>query len=208
MPRFAAVLTLLVALAGTARAQVQAGVPEVFPSRHELTINTGFQAGFGGRYDNGVSGYKLSVEYAYQFQRIMWFDAMVGNVFGFGTADGVCANTLHGNCYRGGWAVELLAGLKLKWAVRSIPLVIEMPIQVGVDGIYARNCGDNGASVPMFRTGGGVMYFLTRSIGVGGKIDFAGGPAFHGRGSVCGINDSYTDFYGYFDFTFGAEFFL
>ena len=47
-------------------------------------------------------------------------------------------------------------------------------------------------------------------LGVGGAIDFAFGPNFHGAGAVlCGKgNDSYTDFYGAFTFSLGAEFIL
>jgi hypothetical protein len=51
--------------------------------------------------------------------------------------------------------------------------------------------------------GGGVKYFVTRSIGLGGGINFAVGPGFH-QASDC-LN-SYTDSYGAFDFQLGAEF--
>jgi hypothetical protein len=202
------VLVFLGALGGVARAEVQAGVPEVFPSRNEISVHTGFQAGFGGHYTDGTSGFKLEGDYAYRFHPLLWFDVSVGNNFGFGNGDGPCAHVLNTTCYRGGWALELLAGLKLKWALQRVPIVIEAPVQVGVEVLYNRDCGDNGAGVPVLRTGGGAMYFLTKKIGVGLKIDFAGGPAFHGSGTACGIQHSYTDFYGYFDFMLGAEFFL
>lgn len=209
MSRLLLPLVILGALAGVARAQVQAGVPEVFPSRHEISVHTGFQAGFGGHYDTGTSGYKLEADYAYRFHPFIWFDVSLGNNFGFGNGDGVCANGVIGStCYRGGWALELLAGIKMKWALQRIPLVIEAPVQAGVEVLYNRDCGDNGAGVPVIRTGGGAMYFLTKKIGVGLKIDFAGGPAFHGSGTACGIQHSYTDFFGYVDFMLGAEFFL
>jgi hypothetical protein len=50
------------------------------------------------------------------------------------------------------------------------------------------------------------MYFLTKKIGVGAKFDVAFGPSFH-ESSVCKMQ-SYTDFFGYFDFMVGAEFVL
>ena len=210
MLRSLAVLVTVAALAGAARAEIQQGHPEVFPSRHEISTHGGFQAGFGGKYASGVSGFKLEADYAYKFHPLVWFNLSVGNDFGFGNADDRCAGALPGGatCYQGGWALELMAGVKLKFATR-IPIVIEVPIQLGVEVLYNRDCGDNGAAVPVVRTGAGGMYFLTPRIGVGMKIDFAAGPAFHGKPDGCYVTaNSYTDFFGYVDFMFGAEFFL
>jgi hypothetical protein len=200
----AATLLAVSALSGAARAEIQHGVPEVFPSKHEISAHMGFQAGFGAQLGS-TSGFKLDADYAYRFHQYIWFDANLGNVFGFGSADGVCARSVLATCYRGGWALELMAGVKLKFPTR-IPLVIEAPALVGVEVLYNRDCGDNGAAVPVVRTGAGVMYFLTKKIGVGAKFDVAFGPSFHGS-SVC-KNQSYTDFFGYFDFLIGAEFVL
>jgi hypothetical protein len=204
---FVAALATLSAVATTARAEVQQGVPEVFPSKHEISAHLGFQAGFGGKFGS-TSGLKLDADYAYKFHPFIWFDANVANVFGFGTADGFCTNgNLGSQCYRGGWALELMAGIKLKFATR-IPLVIEAPVLVGVEVLYNRDCGDNGAAVPVVKTGAGAMYFLTKRIGVGAKFNVAFGPGFHGGGSIVCQNTSYTDFFGYFDFLIGAEFVL
>jgi hypothetical protein len=205
-----AVLATVLALTGAARAEIQQGHPEVFPSRHEISVHGGFQAGFGGKYASGTSGFKLEADYAYKFHPLMWFDLSVGNNFGFGNADSTCAGVFPGGatCYQGGWALELLAGIKLKFTTR-IPIVVEVPVQLGVEVLYNRDCHDNGASVPVVRTGAGGMYFLTPRIGVGMKIDFAGGPSFHGKPDGClPTAGSYTDFFGYVDFMFGAEFFL
>jgi hypothetical protein len=207
MSRLAAVMAALVALAAVpsaARAEIQQGVPEVFPSKHELSAHMGFQAGFGAQLGS-TSGFKLDAEYAYKFHPFIWFDANLANVFGFGSADGTCTHSVLATCYRGGWALEMMAGIKLKFATK-IPLVIEAPALVGVEVLYNRDCGDNGAAVPVLKTGGGVMYFLTKKIGVGAKFDVAFGPGFHGS-SVC-KQQSYTDFFGYFDFLVGAEFIL
>jgi hypothetical protein len=210
MRRFAIFVLALAAVAsgpGSARAdQIQRSGPESWPSKHDLSAHMGFQAGFGGQLGS-TSGFKLEADYAYRFHPLAWFMVQVGNNFGFGNADGVCANTLALQCYRGGWDLELMAGIKLKW-VTPIPLVIEAPVLVGVDLLYNRNCGDDGAGVPTFKTGAGVKYFVTRKIGVGAKFDFAGGPGFHQAGNSCGTLKSYTDFFGYFDFMVGAEFML
>jgi hypothetical protein len=201
---FAAALLVLSAFSSVARAEIQQGVPEVFPSKHELSAHMGFQAGFGGLLGS-TSGFKLDADYAYKFHPFIWFDADISNVFGFGSADGQCAHSVLATCYRGGWALELMAGIKLKFTTK-IPLVIEAPALVGVEVLYNSDCGDNGAAVPVVKTGGGVMYFLTKKIGVGAKFDLAFGPGFHGS-SVC-KQQSYTDFFGYFDFLVGAEFVL
>jgi hypothetical protein len=186
--------------------QVQRTGPELWPSRHELTASMGFQAGFGSSQGD-TGGFKLEADYAYRFHPLAWFMVQIGNNFGFGNAEGPCNNTLPTMvCYRGGWDLELMGGVKLKW-VTPIPLVIEAPVLVGVDLIYNRECGDDGAGVPIFKTGAGVRYFVTRKIGVGAKFDFAGGPGFHEAGG-CGNPKAYTDFYGYFDFMIGAEFML
>jgi hypothetical protein len=202
-----AAVTLLGAVATTARAEVQQGVPEIFPSKNELSAHLGFQAGFGGKFGS-TSGLKLEGDYAYKFHPFIWFNADIANVFGFGSADGFCTHSVAGaTCYRGGWALELMAGIKLKFATR-IPLVIEAPALVGVEVLYNRDCGDNGAAVPVLKTGGGAKYFLKKNIAVGAKFDVAFGPGFHGAGSIVCQNTSYTDFFGYFDFLVGAEFVL
>jgi hypothetical protein len=200
-------VTLAVALGlGSARAdEIQRSGPESWPSKHEVSAHMGFQAGFGGQIAN-TSGFKLEADYAYRFHPIAWFMVQVANNFGFGNADGFCTHAPNLACYRGGWDFELMAGVKLKWTT-PIPLVIEAPVLVGVDLLYNRDCGDDGAGVPTFKTGAGVKYFVTRKIGVGAKFDFAGGPGFHQTGS-CGMLRSYTDFFGYFDFMVGAEFML
>jgi hypothetical protein len=192
---------------GSARAdEIQRSGPEIWPSKHELSAHLGFQAGFAGRIGS-TSGFKLEADYAYRFHPLVWFAAQVANNFGFGNGDGFCANAPTFTCYRGGWDFELMVGVKLKWTTR-IPLVVEAPVLLGVDLLYNRNCGDDGASVPLIKTGGGVKYFVTRKIGVGAKIDIAGGPGFHQAAGGCGLLQSYTDFYGYFDFMVGAEFLL
>jgi hypothetical protein len=208
MHRLIALGVLLVASIAAA-AEIQKQGPEVFPSKHELSAHLGYQAAYGATFQN-PSGMKMTAEYAYRFHELAWFDLQVSNVFGFGSSPYHCNGNVDPNafCYVGGWAFALAGGVKLKWTT-SIPLVVEAPILLGVDVLYNRDCGDNGAAGPVVRTGGSAKYFLTRNIGVGAGINFGFGPAFHSssRGSQCN-RDSYTDFYGTFEFAFMAEFIL
>jgi hypothetical protein len=197
----------VVVLAANARAEIQKSGPEDFPSKHELDAHLGYVAGFGGVFQN-PSGMKLTGEYAYRFHPIVWFDLQLSNTFGFGSAVGPCAANFGTLCYRGGWAFGLAGGVKLKFTT-GIPLVIEAPILAGVDFMYLRDCGDNGAAVPLLRTGVGAKYFLTRKIGLGVNFAFTFGPGFHEGSNVTGCkHNSYTDFYGGFEFNVGAEFIL
>jgi hypothetical protein len=179
--------------------------PEAFPGANEISAHIGYQAGFAGKFAN-PSGFKLFAEYARRLSDLVWLDVQANNVFGFGSVTGTCFDQ-NGNpfpCagfYYGGWNFELAVGVKLKIKT-SIPLVVEVPLVAALEVLYNRQCGDTGVA-PAARVGGGVKYFVTRSIGVGGGINFALGPGFHGA-SNCG--GSYTDFYGAFDFQVGAEF--
>ena len=196
----------LAAIAPQARGDVQSGVPEVFPSRHELSGQLGFQLGFGGKVGD-PSGLKLTAEYGYRFHPIVWFDVQLSQLFGAGGRNGVCMDNPALLCYRGGWMTQLAAGVKLKIALKAMPLVVEVPILVGVGGMYNRDCNDDGAAIPFGRAGVGAKYFLTRRIGVGAHVDFDAGPAFH-QATACRAGGGYTDFYGAFDFMLGAEFIL
>jgi hypothetical protein len=189
--------------------EIQKSGREEWPSKHELQPLLGYQVGFGGQ-TSSLYGVKLGVEYAYRFQQYAWFDMQVHNIFGAGPTGGYCYKSFTSHCYYGGWGFEADVGVKMKIPLAQIPLVIEVPILLGVVGMYNRECGDNGASVPIFKTGVGIRYFVTKRIGVGVTTHLAFGPAFHGGGHfLCGKGtDSYTDFYGAFDFQFGGEFLL
>jgi hypothetical protein len=180
---------------------------EIQPSRHEMSVQLGYATGFGGDFGS-PSGLKITGDYAYKFHRIAWFDLQLGNTFGFGSKDGRCVGSTDSNCYRGGWDVEIAAGVKLKFSTPRLPqLQIEVPILLGADVLYNRNCGDNGAAV-VVRPGIRAKYFLTPRIGVGIGMNAAFGPAFHASGDPVCTTNSYTDFYGAFDFMAGAEFML
>jgi hypothetical protein len=185
---------------------IQKNIPEDYPSKSELSAHFGFQLGFGGKLGD-ASGAKLTGEYAYRFQQYVWFDVQATQLFGFGARTDPCASstgTSTSLCYRGGWSSGLDVGVKLKIPTK-IPVVVEIPVLLGINGMYLRECGDDGVAVPTIRTGAGVKYFIKRWVGVGANIDFDLGPAFHQAGAC---HKSYTDFYGTFDFNVGAEFIL
>ena len=207
MNKLVMVLGLVAATAGAARAEEsEIKRPfEIQPSRHEMSVDLGYQAGFGGDFGS-PSGLKITGDYAYRFHPIAWFDLQLSNTFGFGSKDGRCVNSLDANCYRGGWDLGIAAGVRLKFKTR-VPLLIEVPLLVGVDVLYNRNCGDNGAAV-VVRPGVRARYFLTPRIGLGAGINAAFGPGFHNSGNAVCTTNSYTDFYGAFDFMVGAEFYL
>jgi hypothetical protein len=180
--------------------------PEHYPGKNEISVHLGYQEGFAGKFAN-PSGFKLFFEYARRLSDVVWLDLQANNVFGFGPGEAICYDRLgrpfpcNLGYYYGGWDFEFAIGVKLKIKTK-IPLVVEIPILAAVEVLYDRQCGDTGAA-PALRVGGGVKYFVTRSIGVGGGINFAFGPGFHAA-SAC--FDSYTDFYGAVDFQLGAEF--
>lgn len=199
------IVALLSLVPCIASAEIQKGVPEVWPSKHELSAHLGYHLSFGGQVGD-PHGMTLNVEYAYRFHPLVWFDVGVNQLFGFGAKDGACLKNAAALCYRGGWMTGLNAGVKLKF-VTKIPLVVEVPILLGVQGMYNRECGDDGASVPVVRTGVGIKYFLKPRIGIGLNVHGEFGPAFHDA-TACKGGGRYTDFYGAVDFLVGAEFIL
>src|SRR5689334_15301248 len=100
-----AVCIACVSTAAVARAEESPAAPnsetrtfELQPSRHELSAEIGYQAGFGGQLGS-PSGLKITGDYAYKFHPIAWFDLQLGNTFGFGAKDGRCVNSFDSNCY-------------------------------------------------------------------------------------------------------------
>ncbi len=198
---------VLLLLAAPAWGQIQTHGKEEFPGNNELSVFTGYQAGFSGTFGN-PSGFKLMAEFAHGFSQIVWLDVQLNQTFGFG-GTGTCFDRFGnpfpcGGAYNGGWATELAVGVKLKFKT-GIPLVVEVPITAAFEILYDRACGDNGVAAPVIHPGVRAMYFLTRKIGVGVSFNFALGPGFHGGG--CG-QGSYVDLFGAFDASLGAEFIL
>jgi hypothetical protein len=203
-------LLFLVALGAVAPARADEAVRrtiDIQPSRHEVNVHLGYQAGFGGALGS-PSGLKLVADYGYKVQRFTWFNLQVGNTFGFGGKDGLCVDSTDSQCYRGGWDFEIAAGVRLAWQLNKIPMNFEVPLLVGVDMLYNRDCGDNGAAFPVIKPGVRAKYFVTPRLGLGAAVNLALGPAMHGGGASVCKTQGYTDFYGAFDLLIGAEYVL
>ena len=189
-------------LAGAAHAQTSYVERRMdgFPGKDELSPQFGFQASLGG---GTPAGFKLFFDYAHRLSKIAWLDFQVNPTFGAGEAHAVCYDQF-GNPYDcgtgfdgNGYAIDLLAGVKLKWMTRFHLMPYAM-VDGGVVPVFARPAGDNGAAV-VLATGGGLKYFITPRIGVGGEMSFTLGPGFY---------SGHTEFYRAFNLGIGAEFIL
>lgn len=196
--------TLLAATLCASAAQAQTTVVsrqyENFPGRDELSGQMGFQASLGG---GTPGGFKLFFDYSHRLSQLVWLNFKLNPTFGAGETRTVCVDQF-GNTYDcgtgfdgNGYAIDILAGVKLKWMTR-FRLVPYANINAGVVPVFARPAGDNGAAV-VFNTGGGLKYFVTPRIGVGGELSFTLGPGFY---------SGHTEFYRAFNMGVGAEFIL
>lgn len=171
-----------------------------FPGKDEISTQLGFQASLGG---TTPGGFKLFIDYSHRLNNLVWLNFKFNPTFGFGGGTTVCYDRF-GNPYDcsygfpgNGYAIDILAGVKLKWMTR-IHLMPYANIDAGVIPVFARPGGDDGAAVAL-HTGGGLKYFVTPRIGVGGELDFTLGPGFY---------QGHTEFYRAFNLAIGAEFIL
>ena len=197
------VSTLLAAtvLGGTASAQTSVSRRmSGFAGKDELSAQLGFQASLGGATPGG---FKMFFDYSHRLNDLVWLNFKLNPTFGAGETRTLCYDQF-GNPYDcgtgfdgNGYAIDLLAGVKLKWMTR-VHVMPYANLNAGVVPLFARPAGDNGAAV-VFNTGGGVKYFVTPRIGVGGEISFTFGPGFY---------SGHTEFYRAFSMGVGAEFIL
>ena len=196
--------TLLVAtlFAGAASAQTATVSRRMdgFAGKDELSGQMGFQASLGGGTPNG---FKLFFDYSHRLTNLVWLNFKVNPVFGVAGGRSICVDNV-GNTYdcgtgfeNSGYAIDILAGVKLKWMTR-FHLMPYANANAGVVPVFARPGNDNGAAV-VFNTGGGVKYFVTPRIGLGGELNFTLGPGFY---------SGHTELYRAFNMGIGAEFIL
>jgi hypothetical protein len=177
-----------------------------FAGKDEISTQMGFQASMGGMTPNG---FKLFIDYSHRLTPLVWLNFKVNPTFNGGGDRTTCYNTGGSvwDCSTGfadeGWAIDLLAGVKLKWMTR-FNLMPYANIDAGVVPIFGRPYEDTGAAV-VLHTGGGLKYFVTRRIAVGGEVDFTLGPAFYGSSRYV---DSHNELYRAFNLAVGAEFIL
>ena len=178
-----------------------------FPGKDELSAEMGLQASLGGTTPGGL---KLFFDYAHRLSNIVWLDFKVNPTFDTGYRGGTCFDRF-GNPYvcgvdglnGNGYALDLLAGVKLKWLIARYRLLPYCNINGGVVPVFARPAGDNGAAV-VINTGGGVKYFVHPRVGLGGEMNVTLGPGFYGGPN----NTSHNELYRAFNFAVGAEFIL
>lgn len=196
--------TLLIAtlFAGAASAQTEFVSKRMngFPGKDELSGQVGFQASLGG---GTPGGFKMFFDYSHRLSDLVWLNFKFNPTFGAGESRTICYDQF-GNAYDcgtgfdgNGYAIDILAGVKLKWMTR-FHLVPYASANAGVVPVFARPAGDNGAAV-VINTGGGLKYFVTPRIGLGGEITFTLGPGFY---------SGHTEFYRAFNMGVGAEFIL
>jgi hypothetical protein len=171
-----------------------------FGGKDELSAQLGFQASMGG---GTPAGFKMFFDYSHRLSNLVWLNFKLAPTIGAGEAHTTCIDQF-GNTYDcgtgfdgNGYALDLLAGVKLKWMTR-VHVMPYANIDAGVVPVFARPANDNGAAV-VFNTGGGVKYFITPHVGVGGEITFTLGPGFY---------SGHTEFYRAFNMGVGAEFIL
>jgi len=177
-----------------------------FPGKDELSAQLGFQASMGGTTPNG---FKLFIDYSHRLTPLVWLNFKLNPTFGATGDRSVCYNNSGAvwDCSTGfaeeGWALDILAGVKLKWMTR-VKVMPYANINLGVVPIFARPNEDSGAAV-VLHTGGGLKYFVTPRIGIGGEVDFTLGPAFYSSSNYV---RSHNEFYRAFNLAVGAEFIL
>ncbi|MCU1282357.1 MAG: hypothetical protein JWM53_5903 [bacterium] len=195
------ILLVTTLFAGAANAQTYVSRRmDGFPGKDELSAQLGFQASLGG---GTPGGFKMFFDYSHRLSNLVWLNFKLDPTFGAGETRTICVDQF-GNTYDcgtgfdgNGYAIDLLAGVKLKWMTR-VHLMPYANINAGVVPVFARPAGDNGAAV-VFNTGGGVKYFVTPRIGVGGELSFTIGPGFY---------SGHTELYRAFNMGVGAEFIL
>lgn len=194
---------LAMSLAGVAHAQNNGYVERRmngFAGKDELSAQLGFQASLGGGTPNG---FKMFFDYSHRLTDLVWLNFKFAPTFGVASGRSVCFDNF-GNAYdcgtgfeNNGYAIDILGGVKLKWMTR-FHLMPYANINAGVVPIFDRPGNDNGAAV-VFNTGGGVKYFITPHVGLGGELSFTLGPGFY---------SGHTEFYRAFSMGIGAEFIL
>jgi hypothetical protein len=163
---------------------------------HELSGGIGFNASLSAY---GPGGFAWFNEYGYHLKGIVWLNLQLN----------VIAGETRGHCKyqsnkwscddkyyaEGGTGLESIAGVKLKWRLRKIPLQFHAKFGGGPMLVW---WGDFYGAVVALKGGGGARYFVVPTLGVGMEITTAFGPAFYRY-------DLGTRFYGALAMNLGVE---
>jgi hypothetical protein len=170
-----------------------------FTGMNELTGMMGFQAGL---HDPTPGGFKLFNEYGYRLSQVRWLNLQLNFSFAGGDCFVDQRGILTGCGSFVGDTLELIGGEKFKWATRNPKLVPYLKLGGGIEFVFFAPSDSNGFAL-VFRSGGGLKYYVLRNLAVGGELDFTFGPGFYGCGRDCGTT---VQAYAAFDVAGGVEF--
>jgi hypothetical protein len=178
--------------------------------KNEISAQLGFQGSLGGTTPAGI---RLNFDYARQLTNLVWLDFKVNPTFAVGPNRAICQDGTGGlydcgsGAYGDGYAIDILGGVKLKFPIARVPaLVPYAQIAIGAAAIFSRPTHDDGGGL-IFHTGGGLRYFVTRHVGLGGELGLTIGPAWYSE-TCTNCRNGHTEFYRAIDFALGAEFVL
>jgi len=138
---------------------------------NELSGHLGASIGLN---DWTPGGFKMANEYARKVNRVVWFDAQFNFIAG---GDGWCGP--YYNRYRcvdttAGNAIELIAGVKLKFPRGRLLPYAKLGGGLTLSWFFSEHAG----TALVFRGGGGVKYFVIPRLAVGGELVVSLGPYF------------------------------
>lgn len=159
----------------------------------------GFQTGLS-RWAPG--GFKWFNDYNRELSKMVWLNMGLNATVGNAGRDRcwydnrrdrwVCENR-----HWDGNSIEFVLGVRLRFELKKLPLVIDAKLGGASDIIFFG--GEYGAATFAFRGGPGVHYFFFDNLGVGAEFTFTLGPAF--------TRPEGPEFYAAFDFqVIGIEF--
>jgi hypothetical protein len=200
-------LLAVICVSASARAQTSVYRRGGVDGKNEISTQLGFQASLGATTPGGV---KLFFDYSRKMSDLVWLNFKLNPTFGSGSTRVYCYDN-NGDPYDcgsalsdDGDAIDFLAGVKFKFPIRSLPALVPYGnLNAGVVAIFGRPLNDGGAAI-VLRTGGGIKYFVTPHVGLGGEFNFGFGPAFYSRCDRC--REAHNEFYRAFDMGIGAEF--
>ncbi len=188
-----AALTAACLVAGTAHAEVQRNVEQVFPGRVIIGVHPiGVQINNNEGYFDGYVRYRFAFDIA----------GLLGHAGRVGVWMGGGLN------YAGGPAHDLQPWFFVMMTFERflrIPLVPSVRIGVGTDIFYG-NDGFYDSISAAFKTDFGLHYYLTRNIGLGFQSGITAGPVFRRDNPRDPNTTLRAHAYAAFDFGVGARF--
>jgi hypothetical protein len=177
------IMTVLALLCSTSLARAQRG------STDELDAMIGGRVGV----ENSPGGGLVGTEYAHRLSQQTWFDLQLDMSFGgrdcFYDRNGIIIDC---GPY-GGNSLDIIAGVKWKFQTRNERLIPFAKVGGGLAFMFWPGNGYDGVA-PVVRGGGGLKYFVTPTIGLGGELSMMFGPAFYGCGPGCSTSDLFFAF--------------